>query len=427
MLKYLSKDYLLRFFFLLISYLLPRRYVMFIPHKFMSQNDQYSILNYRSDSALAFANYILSNDLLKDKNIIIVVSITNDLNLINKYLVDNFPYRSVDLIYLPSPIQGEGSFRKFKRYLSFYWKMSQCSHVFTSQTPLFRPIASSPKIVMVDLGYYMAPIKDSPHDRTSKVYTDYQSMNKNDFDYYIVSSEVSKRLIMGTYGFDYNQFKILGMCRNDYLFSSEYPNGLRESLIKDVAYDVKKVILYIPTHRDNLSNISQFSAAKSLFGFDADLNKLNSFFQKEGILMICKVHPKQQSVIKQTDLPLSISLFRPNNQYGLSELMKISDALVTDYTSGYFDYLILDKPVIFNLYDINDYADTRGLIFNPIDPICAGDIIHNETEFLRALANLDLNKENYREKRKDILNMLYYYKDSNACKRVYEFFFDGRN
>ena len=417
-----SIGYLVKLFFLALSYVTNKRYVMFVPHRYMSQNDQYSILNYKSDSSLTFANYILTNDLLMDKRIVIVISKSNDINLISDYLSKRFPTRKIELVYFPNSFKGESFYKKIANYLTFHWKMSLCSHVFTSQTPLFRPLARSSKILMTDLGYYMAPIKDSSHDRSSKVYIDYQSMNKSDYNYYIVSSEVSKRLIMASYGFDYSQFEVLGLCRNDYLFSSEYPERLRSEILKDVPYDVKSIVLYTPTHRDNLTDVSQFSAAKSLFGFDTDLGKLDSFFQKEGIYMICKIHPKQHSLIKQNELPQSISLFKANNQYGLAELMKVSDALITDYTSGYFDYLILDKPVVFNLYDIKKYTKTRGLIFNPIDPICAGDCVHDEEEFIKALEELEVNKSKYRDKRKIVLDMLNCYKDSNSCKRVYDFF-----
>ena len=83
----------------------------------------------------------------------------------------------------------------------------------------------------------------------------------------------------------------------------------------------------------------------------------------------------------------------------------------------------MDKPIIFNLYDIDKYVKSRGLVFNPIEAICAGEIVHNEKEFMDAIENLDFNSELYKEKRKTILDMLNYYKDSNSCKRVYEFFF----
>lgn len=411
----------MRVLFLLYSYVSKKKYVMFIPHIHMCMNDLYSIINYKSDSALSFANYILTNDLLKDKIVALGVSETNDINLIRDYLKIKFPLREIELVYPFGMMKYNPS--NLKKSLIFYKKMASSSHVFTSQTPTYRPLAKSSKIKMINLGYYVAPIKDSTHDSKNKLYLNYQSIDKNDFDYYMVTSEVSKRLIMATYGLQYSQFKIMGMCRNDYLFTSETPVSLKEQILSAVPYDVNKILLYTPTHRDNLSSIKQFNRASNIFGFETDLKKIDAICKREKIFIICKIHPKQYNIIKKQELPSCVGLFEPNNQYGLAELMKISDALVTDYTSGYFDYLILDKPVIFNLYDVDEYKSTRGLIFNPIEPICAGDIVHDEKEFIDALLNIEQNRVKYREKRKIVRDMLNYYQDSNTCKRVYEFYF----
>lgn len=394
---------------------------MFIPHLHMCVNDNYSILNYRTDNALSFANYILEENLLIDKKMAICISKRNDIDLLKQYISSRFPNPKLKFVYGFSENSKGKSLINFKEKFDFYFTLAQSSHVFTSQTHRYRPLARSSKIKMIDLNYYVAPIKSSTYDTKSSLYHTYQSLTKKDYDYFIVTSEVAKRLIIPSYSFGYEQFLILGMCRNDYLFSNESPVGLKEKLLKDIHYNVKKIVLYIPTHRDNLSTVSQFDTAKNLFGFRTDLEKLDAFFQKAGIYMICKIHPKQHSLIDSNDLPSSISLFNPNKYYGLAEIMKISDVLMTDYTSGYFDYLILDKPVIFNFSDIDNYSTSRGLVFSPIDAICAGDIIHNEKEFLEAISNVELDR--HKEKRKTVRDLFFSDQDANSCKRVYEYFF----
>lgn len=395
---------------------------MFIPHKHMCINDHYSIINYKSDSALTFAHYILSNNLLEDKKIILGVSESNDIELYSKFVNDRYPHREVGFVC--SFCLTGSKWAQIKKYFILYKMIATSSHVFTSQTPIYRPLAQSSKICMINLGYYVAPIKDSTHDKKSKLYINYQSIDDRDYDYYMVTSEVSKRIIMATYGLRYDQFKILGMCRNDYLFSSEQPESLKSQLLRETPYEVKKIVLYTPTHRDNLTNIKQFDFANYLFGFNIDLDNMDTYLRTNNMYLVCKVHPKQLSFFKGRDFPASIGLFNANNTYGLAELMKISDVLITDYTSGYFDFLILDRPIIFNLYDIDRYKETRGLIFDPIEPICAGEIIHNENELFMALSNIDVNRELYKEKRKQIRDMFHFYQDTYSCKRVYDYFFN---
>ncbi|MCS2279479.1 CDP-glycerol glycerophosphotransferase family protein [Bacteroides thetaiotaomicron] len=41
--------------------------------------------------------------------------------------------------------------------------------------------------------------------------------------------------------------------------------------------------------------------------------------------------------------------------------------MITDYTSTYFDFLLVNKPVIFNFYDIEEYRRVRGFSFEPIE------------------------------------------------------------
>lgn len=413
--------FVIRFFFLIFSYLSKKTNILFLPHKEMCINDHYSILNYRSDSALTFARYILDNNLLDKRPMVICATSTIDISAIKCYLNNNSINREVKIAY---PFMDSGNkWLDFKRMIYFYYLFSTSSHVFTSQTPVFRPLARCKRIKVVNLGYYMAPIKDSTHDKKSPFYQGYDTMSLHDFDYYIVSSEVSKRLIMATYGFEYNQYKTLGLCRNDYLYTKTKEDNLRNELLNKLSYKVKKIILYTPTHRDNKFDETNLSEGKKLMGFDANLEEMDRYFQKEGFYMICKMHPKQLKDIKKDILPQSIALFEPNHNYGLAELMKVSDLLVTDYTSGYFDYLILDKPVIFNLYDRERYLSNRGLIFNNIESICAGEIIYNQIEFFNALTNIEKNCMANKEKRKDILHMLDENLDSNSCSRIFNYFF----
>lgn len=414
-------DYIIKSFFLVYSYVSHKQNIIFIPHKEMCINDHYSIINYKSDSALTFARHVLDNNLLLNKNIIIASAVTNNDEITNELKALDF---SRNITFVNPFNDSENKWINFKNRITFYHKFATSSHVFTSQTPVFRPLARSKRIKMINLGYYMAPIKDSTHDKKDPFYMGYETISTNDFDNYIVSSEVSKRLIMATYGFKYNQFLTYGLCRNDYLYTKGTEYELRGNILKHVPYKVNKVILYTPTHRDNKFYDSDSSIGKQLMGFDTDLKKLDSFLQKEGFFMICKIHPKQIKSINKAYLPKSITIFEANHKYGLAELMKVSDLLVTDYTSGYFDYLILDKPVIFNLYDRNRYESNRGLIFNHIESICAGEIIYNQNEFQDALKNINNNTEKYRDKRRDILYMLNDNLDNKTCNRIADYYFN---
>lgn len=421
---YYLGEKLTRTFFLLLTYVIRKDTILFIPHEHMCINDHYSIINYRSDNALTFARYILDKKLLSNKKIAIGISTTNSKDLYEEFCMSNYK-REIEFIY---PFAGDNFKDKMgyiKRRLRFYWLLVHSSHVFTSQTTLIRPITRSKRIKVINLGYYTAPIKDSTHDKKNPLYIHYEDINHKDFDYYVVTSEVSKRLICATYGFEYDQYLTLGMCRNDYLFSSKDEEDLKKKIISKLNYEVKTILLYTPTHRDyDKKEITSNSIVKEIFGFEADIKEIEDYLTSHGVLIICKIHPRQNANIDRNGLPRSIMIFEPNDYYGLAELMKLSDALITDYTSGYFDYLILNKPVIFNFADLTHYESTRGLVFNPIEPICAGEMVCSWAELKKAIANLDSNTKDFANKRADILNMLYKNADAYSCNRIYDYFFN---
>ena len=180
--------------------------------------------------------------------------------------------------------------------------------------------------------------------------------------------------------------------------------------------------MYTPTHRDYESNLSR-NEIRSVLGFNYNAIEFAKFLKNNGIVFVCKLHPKQNALVVESDLPEGLILHKPDERYGLTELMQISDALVTDYTSVYFDYLLLDKPIIFNFYDLDLYKRERGVPCEPMSAISAGDIIVNEEQMKIALLNLDNNIVHYAAMRSLIRNLFYTNVDANSCKRVYNFIF----
>lgn len=413
-------NYIIRFIFLIYSIVSVKKRVLFLPHPGMVVNDKYSIINYRSDCALSLANYILENKLLNNKILTIAISKQNDINKLLKYISANFPNRKIDFIY---SFDATESKRDIINRLRFYKAIAESSHVFTSITYFLRPLLYNKNQEIVDLGYFSCPFKNDIFSNKSALYMNLDKISERDCRYYVCASELSIRLILPSMSIKYENFLNLGMCRNDYLFSNDSENSLRNEIINSVQYYVRKIILYTPTHRDYEN--SKLTPARELLGFDADLNAIDDFLSLNGYVIICKLHPKQNKEVIKKSLPKSIILHEPNDSYGLAELMKISDALVTDYTSGYFDYLILDKPVIFNFYDIAIYKNIRGFTFEPIESICAGDIINDENSFINALSNIDNNYIVNKQKRQFVRDLVFTHQDTNSCKRVFNYFFQS--
>jgi len=96
-----------------------------------------------------------------------------------------------------------------------------------------------------------------------------------------------------------------------------------------------------------------------------------------------------------------------------------SDLLITDYSSVYFDYLLIDKPVIFVPTDIEEYSQKRGFLLEPYDFWTPGPKVYNQDNLLNSiLANL--NEPNKYKKERNLINsMINYYKDNKSSERVW--------
>lgn len=157
-----------------------------------------------------------------------------------------------------------------------------------------------------------------------------------------------------------------GYPRNDMLISKKIKNIYTKAemqskrkieLFRKHNLDIgknSKVILYMPTFRDSESKF-----------FDViNFNKFYIFLEENNLLFCVKLHPK--SKLKERFKQLSGGYFQVlDSNVDPYALLKLMDVLITDYSSIYFDFLLLDRPIIFFNYDLKEYLEhTRELYFN---------------------------------------------------------------
>jgi hypothetical protein len=186
-------------------------------------------------------------------------------------------------------------------------------------------------------------------------------------------------------------------------------------------YDVTKYIVYTPTFRD-YETVTEGNLRSILGYVDCDLLKLSKILLKFNAALILKLHPLQNKTVLKKDLPKGILVFEQTYKYGLYDLLSFSDGMITDYTSTYFDFLLVNKPVIFNFYDIEEYRRVRGFSFEPIEFFCAGDIVYNYNELIDAVMGLLAGKDIHAEHRRHISLLMNQFQDDNSTKRICDIF-----
>lgn len=387
--------------------------LIFMPHFGMCANDKYSIINPNSDSALSFARYLIDNELALEYELVILDSKKNNTERFQIEIKNLAAKHKVHILY-GIPEINELSWSSINLKRDFYKFLSSAKYIFTS-TPYNSVFPFSKGAPVINLNYYSAPFKNDILD-----WKDYKKISDKKFRYWLTSSGLTLRLELPIYDISYKSYLDFGLCRNDSLINKRDVASIRESIIKSVSYRVNKIVLYTPTHRDYEKHTK---ISRNILGFNDNLNLFGEWLCEQGILIICKVHPIQNKEAIARQLPSSIRIFQPTEMYGLCELMQVSDCLITDYTSGYFDYLLLDKPVIFNFYDEERYEHTRGFTFSPVSSILAGDVVRDCSSLKTALCDMESNYIRHKEKRKFIRNLCFKHQDGGTCKRVYEYFF----
>ena len=98
--------------------------------------------------------------------------------------------------------------------------------------------------------------------------------------------------------------------------------------------------------------------------------------------------------------------------------LNLFDALITDYSSIYFDYLLLDRPVIFYPYDYDNYIrNDRSLLFD-YKQMAPGHICMSQDEIEAAL--LQIADDPYKQKRHEVLELVFNHKDDMASSRLWQ-------
>ena len=110
----------------------------------------------------------------------------------------------------------------------------------------------------------------------------------------------------------------------------------------------------------------------------------------------------------------------------VSRLYLASDICITDYSSVFFDYANLRRPLLFFVYDYEEYADeVRGLYID-MEKELPGPILKTNDELIEALRDIAAVEEKYSERYEDFYNRFCNVDDGHASERIIEKVFGER-
>ena len=243
-------------------------------------------------------------------------------------------------------------------------------------------------------------------------------------DFIFSYSQLYNSLLSAMLEINFDKFVITGMPRNDLLLITNGKKNL-EKLIKRNLQNTK-IILYLPTFRKGRLNKINGKERKKLIDFEEfNINKFDEFLKDINALFIAKFHPVEEKnlkgIIKENrteNIVIIENEFLKQNFVDFYEILNSADILITDYSSVYFDFLLLDRPIIFVPFDIEEYRKNRGFALEPYEFWTPGPKVFNQKELQDSIEENLKYPEKFRKEREVILNLTHTFKDANSHLRV---------
>lgn len=168
------------------------------------------------------------------------------------------------------------------------------------------------------------------------------------------------------------QIQPIGISRTDVFFQEEFLKVARQKVEDEVPQTAeKKIILYAPTFR---GNVSEATAPDAL-----DLVRMAKDLGEKYVLLI-KHHP----VVKERpDIPQEAGnfAFDVTESLEIEELLSTCDICISDYSSLIFEYSLFERPLIFFAYDLKEYDDWRGFYYD-YEELTPGPVVQTTEEVI---------------------------------------------
>lgn len=251
--------------------------------------------------------------------------------------------------------------------------------------------------------------------------TENYSNADNGFDYILSYSNFYSFVISSVFKMDITKFVVTGMPRNDFLISSNSRENIAKLIDREVSN--KKIIFYVPTFRRR-NDKSVYEGSKILSEIK-EFNEIEQFAKQNNLYFIVKKHPVEGDEIPQMDYE-NVFFIEDGDLVNINidfyEILGGSDLLITDYSSVYFDYLLLNKPIIFWMRDKVEYETQRGFLFENIETLMPGSIVNDTNKLLPCIEENLRNPNLFLNEREHIKKLVHTYTDFNSSRRVWEVF-----
>ncbi len=335
-----------------------------------------------------------------------------------EYLSKNYPgkYRCIWILNrketLPYPA------KRIKRFtISYFYYMAKSKYfVFNGRQPKY--FIKRDGSVFLET-WHGTPLKKLVFDMedvtsASPLYKRDVYIQSRSWDYLIAPNSFCDETFRRCFMYDGNMLTT-GYPRNDILHLNEEET---ESLVAEIKGELgipadKKVILYAPTWRDD----EFYGSGQYKFTLQLDLKKMQQELGDEYVVVL-RMH---YFIVDSLDLSEFTGFAFNGSVYNdIARLYLISDILITDYSSVFFDYANLRRPMLFFTYDLDKYRGVLRGFYIDVEEELPGPMLFTTEEIVDAIRDLPALESKYKEKYDVFYERYCGWEDGTSSKKVVE-------
>jgi len=235
-------------------------------------------------------------------------------------------------------------------------------------------------------------------------YIEIMTSKVSKMDLFICGAKPEYDFILNNFGYDKNIVKYTGFSRYDNLVSNE-----------------KNQILLMPTFRKWLNYESNFIDSDYYEKYNEILNneKLDKMLEERKMKLIFYPHYEIQKNIHLFNTKFKNIIIADFKNYDVQKLLIESKVLITDYSSVFFDFAYMKKPVIYYQFDIDRFRKNHyDEGYFKYDKDGFGPVVNNLNSLVLEIGNsIDKGVSDFYLKK---INNFFEFDDKNNSKRIFE-------
>lgn len=233
--------------------------------------------------------------------------------------------------------------------------------------------------------------------------------NAKEWNYLVSPNRYTSEILKSAFLYE-GEILEVGYPRNDILYNAS-EKDVREIKKNLNLPEDKKIILYAPTWRDD----DFYDIGEYKFNLKLDLDKLKDEFSEEYIILI-RTH---YFIANKLDLSNYKGFAIDVSKYDdIAELYLISDILITDYSSVFFDFANLKRPILFFTYDLDKYEHVLRGFYIDIHKDVPGPLLFSTEEVIDNIKNIDNVVDDFGEKYDEFYERFCSIDDGRATERI---------